>query len=72
MISEASLGAEEGKSSGCVELDQPNEEQAAEEDVQHPALAGGRPDAMVSSAARLMGRGGDTASNVQDTSLSNK
>ena len=30
------LGAEEGKSSGRVELDQPGEEQAAEEHAQHP------------------------------------
>ena len=35
-ISETSLVAEEGKSSGCVELDQPDEEQAAEEHAQHP------------------------------------
>ncbi len=35
-ITEISLGAEEGKSSGCVELDQPGEEQAAEEHAQHP------------------------------------
>src|SRR5271166_5050542 len=35
-ISESSLGAEEGKLAGGVELDQPGEEQAAEEHAQYP------------------------------------
>ena len=35
-VGETSLGAEEAKSSGRVELDQPGEEQAAEEHAQHP------------------------------------
>src|ERR1700693_625554 len=35
-VGKTGLGAEEGKSSGRVELDQPGEEQAAEEHAQHP------------------------------------
>src|ERR1700692_571970 len=36
VIGETGLGAEEGKLSGPMELDQPGEEQAAEERAQHP------------------------------------
>jgi hypothetical protein len=35
-VGETGLGAEEGKSPGCVELDQPGEIQAAEKHTQHP------------------------------------
>ena len=51
-VGETCLGAEEGKSPGLIEFDQLGEEQAAEERAQHPALARGRPDAKISSAAR--------------------
>ena len=40
MVGETSLGPEEGKSSGCVELDQPGEEQATEQHAQHPQEEG--------------------------------
>src|SRR5271163_1741429 len=36
LVGETGLGAEEGKLSGPVELDQPGEEQAAEKRTQHP------------------------------------
>jgi hypothetical protein len=36
VVGETGLGAEEGKSSGPMELGQPGEEQAAEERAQHP------------------------------------
>jgi hypothetical protein len=35
VVGETGLGAEEGKSSGPMELDQPGQEQAAEECAQH-------------------------------------
>ena len=36
VVGETGLGAEEGKSPRLMELDQPSEEQAAEEHAQHP------------------------------------